>query len=222
MAGLPQGTSVAVMTYAGDLFSWYAGSLDADVYFCPERHGTYFGSFYMKDAPAIGHEGYSINEQLTATAGSALCDSSKGYVTPSQAATISGLVDTQRANLVGGPTSIVATRRQIATLLRGLLTSSPSHDEVQAQVLALSAHYGELDGEDNYAYATVFAQVYATLTSDQRARLAELRRSILAGTYSDGAPFDFTVCRTFFVYSAAVRDTSVLTPYLQRGEDLFF
>ena len=44
MRGLPQGTAVAVMTYAGDLFSWYAGSVDADVYFCPERHGTYFGS----------------------------------------------------------------------------------------------------------------------------------------------------------------------------------
>ena len=35
--GLPQGTAVAVMTYASDIFSWYAGSIDADVYFCPER-----------------------------------------------------------------------------------------------------------------------------------------------------------------------------------------
>ena len=42
------------MTYAGDLFSWYAGSLEADVYFCPERQGTYYGGFYIKDAPAIG------------------------------------------------------------------------------------------------------------------------------------------------------------------------
>ena len=25
--------------------SWYAGSVTADVYFCPERQGTYFGSF---------------------------------------------------------------------------------------------------------------------------------------------------------------------------------
>jgi hypothetical protein len=47
MKALPQGTAVAVMTYAGDLFSWYAGSVDADVYFCPERHGTYYGSFYL-------------------------------------------------------------------------------------------------------------------------------------------------------------------------------
>ena len=57
MSGLPQGTAVAVMTYAGDLFSWYAGSIDADIYFCPERHGTYYGGFYIKDAPANGHEG---------------------------------------------------------------------------------------------------------------------------------------------------------------------
>ncbi len=61
MQGLPQGTAVAVMTYASDLFSWYAGSVEADVYFCPERQGTYYGSFYIKDAPAIGHEGYSID-----------------------------------------------------------------------------------------------------------------------------------------------------------------
>ena len=66
------------MTYASDMFSWYAGSLDADVYFCPERHGTYYGGFYIKDAPAVGHEGYSISEQLTATAGAALCDSLEG------------------------------------------------------------------------------------------------------------------------------------------------
>ena len=75
MHSLPQGSAVLVMTYASDLFSWYAGSVEADVYFCPERQGTYYGGFYMKDAPAIGHEGYSIDEQLTATAGAALSDS---------------------------------------------------------------------------------------------------------------------------------------------------
>jgi len=29
--GLSPDAAVAVMTYAGDLFSWYAGSIDADV-----------------------------------------------------------------------------------------------------------------------------------------------------------------------------------------------
>ena len=140
MKGLPQGTGVAVMTYARDLFSWYAGSVEADVYFCPERHGTYYGSFYIKDAPAIGHEGYSINEQLTATAGSALCDSSRGYVSPDQADMISSLVEMQRDNLYASPTAnINRPRKQIGTLLRGLMTSTASSDAVGDKVLALSA-----------------------------------------------------------------------------------
>ena len=54
MSNLPQGTATLVMTYASDIFTWYEGSLYADVYFCPERHGTYYGGFYIKDAPAVG------------------------------------------------------------------------------------------------------------------------------------------------------------------------
>jgi hypothetical protein len=223
MTGLPQGTSVAVMTYASDLFSWYAGSLDADVYFCPERHGTYFGGFYIKDAPAVGHEGYSIDEQLTATAGAALCDSSRGYVTPSQAALMSSLVATQRNNLYAAPGSnIVTARTQIATLLRGFLTATTSTEAVRSQVLALSGTYGDLDGENNYHYATVFAQVYESLTSDQRSRLAELRKSIMSGTYPDGTRFDFSVCTTPFLYSAIITDRRVLAPYVDDTDYLFF
>jgi hypothetical protein len=223
MRGLPQGTAVAVMTYAGDLFSWYAGSVEADVYFCPERQGTYYGSFHMKDAPAMGHEGYGIDEQLTATAGSALCDSAEGYVTEDQAALISSLVDVQRDNLYASPTAnIVDTRTQIATLLRGLLTSTDSADAVEAQVLELSGTYGELDGENNYNYATVIAQVYETLTSDQKAQLMALRESILSGTYADGTPFDYSNCSTYFLYSSALADPSVLDPYLADTDHLFF
>ncbi len=221
MQGLPQGTAVAVMTYASDLFSWYAGSVDADVYFCPERQGTYYGSFYIKDAPAIGHEGYGIDEQLTATAGAALCDSSKGYVTQAQAALISSLVDTQRNNLYAGATSIVGVRTQIATLLRGLIVSTASSDSVRTQVLALSGTYGDLDGENNYHYATVFAQVYAALTTVQKDKLATLRKSIMSGTYSDGTPFDFSVCTTPYLYSAAITDLSLLTPYIADTDYLF-
>ena len=219
--GLSQGEAVAVMTYAGDLFSWYAGSLDADVYFCPERHGTYFGSFYIKDAPAIGHEGYSIDEQLTATAGAALCDSSKGYVTAGQASAMSSLVSAQRNNLYAGTTSIVSIRTQIASLLRGLMVSTASSASVNAQVLALSEIYGGLDGENNFNYATVFASVYSTLTDAQLAGLAALRKSIMSGTYSDGTAFDFSVCATPFLYSAAITDQSVLAPYIADTGYLF-
>lgn len=221
MNGLPQGTSVAVMTYAGDLFSWDAGSVEADVYFCPERHGTYFGSFYMKDAPAIGHEGYSIDEALTGEAGSALCDSSRGYVTPGQAATISSLVDIQRNNLYADPSSIVQVRTSIAALLRSLLSSTSASNAIRDQVLALSRIYGDLDGENNYHYATVFAQVYQTLTPEQKAALQDLRHDILSGAYADETPFDFTVCTTPYLYSARITDTSVLTPYIANTDYLF-
>jgi hypothetical protein len=223
LSGLPQGTAVAVMTYASDLFSWYAGSLEADVYFCPERHGTYFGGFYIKDAPAVGHEGYAIDEQLTATAGTALSDSSKGYVTSTQATLMSSLVETQRANLYASSTSnIVKVRTEIATLLRSLLQGTAAAQSVKTQVLALSATYGDLDGANNHAYASVFAQVYASLSADQKTRLAALRKSIMSGTYADGTPFDFSTNTTSYLYSEAIQDTGVLAPYLAAGDALFF
>jgi hypothetical protein len=217
MQSLPQGTAVAVMTYASDLYSLYAGSLEADVYFCPERHGTYYGGFYIKDAPAIGHEGYSIDEQLTATAGSALSDSSKGYVTADQATLMSSLVATQKDNL----TAIVTARTEIATALRNLLTTTGLTDAVKAKVLALSATYGELDGANNYYYATVFANVYKSLSTAQKTKLAALRKSIMSGKYADGTAFDFSVSTTPYLYSEVIRDTSILAPYIANTDYLF-
>jgi PKD repeat protein len=223
MQGLPQGTSVAVMTYASDLFSWYAGSVDADVYFCPERQGTYYGSFYIKDAPAIGHEGYSIDEQLTASAGSALCDSSKGYVTEEQAALISILVDIQKNSLYGSPSSnIFTTRTKIATLLRRLMTTKTLGNSIKTKILKLSEIYGDLDGENNYHYATVFTQVYNSLSDDQKTKLSDLRKSILSGTYGDGTPFDFTVATAPYLYSSVITDVSALSTYIDDTDYLFF
>jgi len=211
---------VAIMTYASDLFSWYAGSIEADVYFCPERHGTYFGSFFMKDAPAIGHEGYSIDEQLTATAGRALSDSTYGYVDATQAKLMSSLVDTQRSNLYTGATNIVAIRTQIATLLRTLLTTADMSGSVKSQVLALSGTYGELDGENNYNYATAMANVYKTLTTAQKTKLMALRASIMAGKYADGTSFDFTSTATPYLYSAVISDATA-TSYIGNTDSLF-
>lgn len=223
MKGLPKDTAVAVMTYASDLLSWYTGSLEADIYFCPERHGTYFGSFYMKDAPAIGHEGYGIDTQLTATAGAALSDASKGYITPDQAAKMASLVAIQKDNLYAAPgANIVEVRTEISKLLRGLLVSVSGSDALKTKVLDLSALYGELDGANNYAYATVFAEVYATLSAGQKTKLMDLRKSILSGTYSDGTAFDFTVCTAPFLYSAPIADQTVLAPYIGNTDYLFF
>ena len=223
--GLSRDESVAVMTYAGDLYSWYAGSLDADVYFCPERHGTYYGGFYIKDAPAIGHEGYSINEQLTATAGACLSDSSKGYVTAAQAALVSGLVETQRNNLYAGADSIVKARTDISTALRSLISSTAPTAaflaQVKATVLARSGAYGALDGENNYHYATVFAQLEDQLSASQQTKLMDLRKSMMSGTYADGTPFDFTTCTTPFLFSAVISDPAVLAPYTADTDYLF-
>jgi hypothetical protein len=222
MSGLTQPEGVAVMTYAGDLFSWYAGSVEADVYFCPERHGTYYGSFYMKDAPAMDHPGYAIPTELTGEAGMALIDSSLGYVDDTQAAALSGIVDTQRDNLYAGDVNIVDTRIAVAELLRTLLDSTAGADEVEAQVLELSGTYGDLDGENNWTYATVFAQVYATMTPEQKTAIYDLRHSILSGTYDDDTPFDFTDCAVFYLYSTEIGDSSVLDPYISDTDYLFF
>jgi hypothetical protein len=223
--GLSRDESVAVMTYAGDMYSWYAGDVEKDVYFCPERHGTYYGGFFIKDAPAIGHEGYSIDEQLTATAGACLSDASKGYVTAAQAALVNGLLDVQRDNLYRGADNIVKARSDISTALRSLISSStPSAAALAAvkqTVLARSAAYGRLDGENNYHYASAFAALSASLSAAQKAKLMELRRSIMSGTYADGTAFDFTVCATPFLFSAAIGDPSLLAPYLARSTALF-
>jgi hypothetical protein len=222
--GLTNDEVVAVTTYAGDLFSWYVGSLAGDVYFCPERHGTYFGSFYMKDAPAIGHEGYSIDEQLTVTAGSALCDASKGYVTAEQAAIVSALADAQRSALYAGTPSIVSARTAISAALRSLISSAePTAGQlsaVKATVLEQSAIYGELDGANVAAYATAFARLAATLTSVQKDRLLALRRSFMSGRYADGTAFDFTTCDTYYLY-AAPADAVTLAPYVADSARFF-
>ena len=155
---------VAVMTYASEMFAWYAGSLDADTYFCPERQGTYFGSFYLKDAPAMGNRNYSISTELTADSGKKFLEA----LTDSQRELVTGLVDIQRDDLL----DLVETRREISAELHRYMTEESIDEEV---VYALAKRYGELDGEIIYYYATYFAQVYSTLSSEQKARLTALR-----------------------------------------------
>ncbi len=224
LQGLPQDEMVAVMTYASDMFTWYAGAVDADVYFCPERHGTYFGSFYLKDAPAIGHEGYSIDEQLTASAGQVfLQELARTNLDP----LVSNLTNLQRDNLYASPTAnIVKSRTEISSLLRSVIgPEAPSESEraaLLAQVLEKSGIYGELDGENVWRYAMAFAEVEQALTDDQRLNLEALRHAILSGAYNDGTPFDFTVCTTYYLYSATIPDLSVLDPYIGDTDYLFF
>jgi hypothetical protein len=80
----------------------------------------------------------------------------------------------------------------------------------------------QADGENNYAYATIFAAVNRSLSSAQRTKLATLRHSILSGQYADGTPFDYTVATTPYLYSEPIKDITVLSPYVGNTDWLFF
>ncbi len=156
---------VLVSTYATQLFSWYLGSVEGDTYFCPERHGTYFGSFYMKDIPPIKATGaVTINEGTTAQMGQAFLD----VMTSTQAALVTDLVDLQRAAL----NNIVAKRQEIAEKLRLFMFGVPVDKQ---ELLALVRQYGEYDGEIVYNYGTAFAAVGHSLTDNQADTVMEIR-----------------------------------------------
>lgn len=167
---------VAVMTYAGDLFSWYMGSLEADVYFCPERQGTYFGSFYMKDAPAMGHPDYTIDNRLTGDMGANFV----ALLSQDQARPLYGLLATDAPLLQ----QMVGVRRAVATELRRYIAGETAE---AAKVLPLCEEYGRLDGTLVYGYATVFAQLGQSLTPQQKSQLTALRKQI--GDYTPQGAF---------------------------------
>jgi hypothetical protein len=162
--GMTHDEDVLFMTYASEFFSWYAGSVDADVYFCPERHATYFGGFYTKDYPAMGNRDYFIPTALTG-------DSGEGFLAvldDRQRAEVTGIMDVLPTLLE----RILAARRSIATELRTELAGGTAD---KATILRLSRTYGELDGEISWECASRFASVYRTLTPAQKAALVKLR-----------------------------------------------
>lgn len=174
--------NVAYMTYASEFFSWYAGSVEADTYFCPERHGTYFGGFFMKDMPAMGKRDFDISTSVTG-------DSGEGFLallTIEQRANITIIIDRQRKSL----TEIATVREGISSELRKFLEGESSD---KSKVLALGRRYGELDGEMSWMYAKAFASVSRTLTGDQRAAMLKLRN--LDAKYA---------CKGAFLYSQPI------------------
>ena len=162
---------VATMTYASELFSWYKGSILADVYFCPERHGTYFGGFYMKDYPAMNNPDYFISTATTGDIGQGFLDT----LNTTQKALITGIISEQKSAL----TEIAKIRKTISTELRKAMTSGTPNKEL---VYSLIERYGELDGQMSALYATRFAQVKATLTSTQMTTLIKLRNLTVVPT----------------------------------------
>jgi len=167
-------TEVLVMTYASEMFSWFGGSVDADVYFCPERHGTYFGGFYLKDMPVMGKRGASISTALTGDSGAGFLET----IAPDQRNAITGLIGEQRDDLA----AIVRLRREIATELRRALNGGKTDT---SRVLELARDYGRRDARLAILYAEAFAKVNATLTPAQRNDLVRLRN--LPGFETDGA-----------------------------------
>jgi len=156
--------SVAYMTYASEFFSWTAGTIEADTYFCPERHATYFGGFYMKDMPAMGKRDFDISTSVTGDSGREFLN----VLTAEQRRHVTAIPDAQRKAL----SEIVEVRRAIAAELRRLLDGEAANRD---KVLALGRRYGELDGEISYACAAAFAEVNRTLTDEQRKALLKLR-----------------------------------------------
>jgi len=80
------------------------------------------------------------------------------------------VVDTQRQYLK----DIVSIRWSISVQLRRFLNADSADKN---EVLSLSKRYGESDGEISYLYATAFSNIFKTLSSQQKKKLAEMRQS---------------------------------------------
>ena len=163
--GKSQLFNVAFMTYVSEFFSWTAGNLEADTYFCPERHGTYFGGFYMKDMPAMGKRNFDISTSRTGDSGRALLEE---VMTEPQRKLITGILPKQHKPIM----ETIEVRRSIAQELRKFLAGQTPD---RKKVLSLGRHYGELDGEMSWLYTTAFAKANRTLTTAQRSSLMKLR-----------------------------------------------
>jgi len=203
-----QDNSVAMRTYASEMFAWYVGNVESDVYFCPERQATYFGSFYIKDLPAMGNPDYSISTTLTGDSGEAFLNA----LTDTQREKITSLVDLQRADL----NEIVAKRTAIATELRSALTGDTIDENL---VRTLSARYGELDGEISYYYATHFAEVGKTTTSEQKQKMIALRNLegyVCEGAYLYSQPVSMPQnVPSDFLFGVGKYDSSQMSTWLQ-------
>lgn len=155
---------VCVMTYLSELFSWYAGSAEADVYFCPERHGTYFGGFYLKDFPAMGNHGYNISTSLTGDAGRDFI----AVLTPEQTEFLYATMKKQKPLLQ----KIVALRTTVIAELRKAIDGSTPNKTLLYKTMQ---QYGELDAEISFYEAEAFESIYKTLTKKQKGQLILIR-----------------------------------------------
>lgn len=155
---------VAVMTYASELFSWYKGGINADIYFCPERHGTYFGGFYMKDYPAMNNPDYFISTDITGESGKAFLN----ILNSNQRSLIASIIPEQKSSLI----EIAQIRSDVSKELRRAMNGLTVDKN---KIFTLIQRYGELDGMLSSQYAIKFAEVNKTLTNEQKLLLVKLR-----------------------------------------------
>jgi len=162
---IPKDMNTWVMSNASELFSWFLRGVDADIYFCPERQGTYFGGFYMKDAPAVGNPGYGIDMEATANKGAYLLDS---LLTPTQSTDVKNIYTQVSPALTG----IVQCRTLISTELRKAISGQTINKN---DIINWSNQYGEFDGNYIYSMVSQFVKVSRTLTQEQKNKLVVLR-----------------------------------------------
>ena len=162
--GMTNNEYVAVMTYASEFFSWYKGGINADIYFCPERHGTYFGGFFLKDYPAMNNPNYFIPLDQTGDCGKAFIN----VLNTEQQALINSIIPEQKALL----TELAQVRESICKEMRKAMNGS-SIDKTA--IYQLIARYGELDGSMSGLYAIKFGAINKTLTSAQMTALRIIR-----------------------------------------------
>jgi hypothetical protein len=162
---IPRGMNTYVMSNASELFSWYLRGVEADIYFCPERQGTYFGGFFMKDAPAVGNPGYAIDMQATANKGAYMLGK---ILDSNQSAEIKNIYAMNASALDG----IVKCRELISNELRKAIAGETVDKD---SILSWSANYGEYDGIYIHDMVSQFVKVGRTLSDEQKQALVVLR-----------------------------------------------
>lgn len=183
-SGLTNAEFVTVMTYASELFSWYKGGVNADIYFCPERHGTYFGGFFLKDYPAMNDPNYFIPLDQTGQCGRAFLNA----LTPTQKSLITSIITDQKTMLQ----EIVQIRETVSKELRRAMNGQ-TVDETK--IFQQIQRYGYLEGSMSALYAIRFSAVNATLTAEQMQTLNNIRNLnvVPAGAFRYSTPIAMPV-----------------------------
>ncbi len=157
---------VAIMTYASELFSWYIGNQQKDVYFTPERTAAYFGAYWTKAAPmkAVRRDNYRISTELTGDSGAMFLR----MLGSPQRSQITNLIARQKPFLM----EMVRVRKSIAAEIRKMFGGNAANAD---KIVGLSRNFGELDGEIAYLYADAFTNIKSSLSQSQLRKAVQIR-----------------------------------------------